>query len=162
MSKNLISEQQVKDVLQIDSFRNLSKDKVMEFISLIPNMDKEVAISIINQFSAYSDMAKNMIGELRLLCETALKENTGSQKDAIAAYIKILDQLAEMLKKEDITREEREYITNKMLEVADKIATKDSENKEFLMDIVKCGAGLVGMVIVAGATILGVKISKKD
>lgn len=162
MSKNLISEQQVKDVLQIDNFRNLSKDKVMKFISLIPNMDKEVAISIINQFSAYSDMSKNMVGELRLLCETALKENTGSQKDAIAAYIKILDQLAEMLKKENITREEREYITNKTLEVADKIAAKDSENKEFIMNIVKCGTGLVGMVIVAGATILGVKISKKD
>ena len=31
----MITEQQVKDALQIDSFRNLSKEKIMEFASLI-------------------------------------------------------------------------------------------------------------------------------
>ena len=50
MSQHLVSEDQVKKALHIDSFRNLSKDKIMEFASLIPNMDKDVAISIINQF----------------------------------------------------------------------------------------------------------------
>ena len=32
----LVSEEQVKNALKIDSFRNLSKDKIMEFVSLIP------------------------------------------------------------------------------------------------------------------------------
>lgn len=52
MAQNLVSEEQVKDALQINKFSELSKDKIMEFVSLIPNMDKEVAIAIINQFPA--------------------------------------------------------------------------------------------------------------
>lgn len=36
--------------LAIEDFRNISKDKIMEFVSAIPNMDKEVAIKIIEQF----------------------------------------------------------------------------------------------------------------
>lgn len=54
MSKMLpqkyVSEDAVKRALKIDSFRNLSKDKIMQFASMIPYMDKEVAIAIINQF----------------------------------------------------------------------------------------------------------------
>lgn len=42
----MLTEQQVKDALQIDSFRNLSKVKIMELAFLIPNMDKNVAISM--------------------------------------------------------------------------------------------------------------------
>ena len=57
MAKILI-EQQVKDVLQIDLFRNLSKEEIMEFASLIPNMDKDVAISIINWFPKYAESSK--------------------------------------------------------------------------------------------------------
>ena len=35
MSQNLVTESQVKNALNIESFRNLSKDKIMEFVSLI-------------------------------------------------------------------------------------------------------------------------------
>ena len=42
----MLTEQQVKDALQIDSFRNLLKVKIMELAFLIPNMDKNVAISM--------------------------------------------------------------------------------------------------------------------
>lgn len=31
----MLTGQQVKDALQIDSFRNLSKEKIMEFTSLV-------------------------------------------------------------------------------------------------------------------------------
>lgn len=51
LPKRYVSEDAVKHALKIDSFRNLSKDKVMQFASMIPYMDKEVAIAIINQIS---------------------------------------------------------------------------------------------------------------
>ena len=40
MPQSLVSESQVKNALNIDSFRNLSRDKIIEFVLLIPNMDK--------------------------------------------------------------------------------------------------------------------------
>lgn len=162
MSKVLVSENEVKKALAIDSFRNISKDKIMEFISLIPSMDKELAIAIINQFPAYTEFATTSISVLKDMCDMALKNNESSQKDAIAAYRKILDDFGELLKKDNISQEERKDITNGMLLIADKISEKDTENKNFLLDVLKYGTSILGGAIVIGAAILGVNIKGKD
>lgn len=156
MSQKLITQEQVLKALNIESFRNLSKDKIMEFVSLIPNMDKDVAISIINQFPAYAELASNMVVQLNAMCDAALKENSISQKDAIEAYKLILDSLSEVLKKDDISPEERDAITDKMILVADKISAKDTENKEFINNILKYGTPIIGGILILGAAILGV------
>ena len=59
--KRYVNEKAVKFALGIDSFGNVSKDKIMEFASMIPYMDKDVAISIINQFPVYADFGKATI-----------------------------------------------------------------------------------------------------
>ncbi len=162
MSKQIVSVEEVKKALNIDSFRNLSKDKIMEFVSLIPSMDKEVAISIINQFPIYGELATKMVAELTGLCDNALKENSVSQKESIEAYKIVLSQLGELLKKDDISAEERTDITNKMIMIADKIAAKDSENKEFLGNIIKYGSSVIGGALFLGAIILGVNTKGKS
>lgn len=88
MAQYLVSEDQVKKALKIKNFRSIPKNKIMEFVSLIPNMDKEVAIAIINQFPIYSEYAKSMIAQLNLMCENALKSNDNSQRESIDAYKK--------------------------------------------------------------------------
>lgn len=158
MAQNFVSEEQVKEALQINSFREVSKEKIMEFISLIPNIDKEVAISIINQFPEYADSANNMVAQLNVICENVIKDNNSSQKDAVEAYKQILQDLSELLKKENISKEERDEITSKMILVADKIAAKDTENKDFLNGIIKYGVPVVGGALLLGAAILGVNI----
>ena len=161
MTNKLITEQQVKEALNIESFRNLSKDKIMEFVSLIPNMDKDVAISIVNQYPAYFEMAKYMVEQLTQTCDTILNENTTSQNEVLSAYRKILDDLGEILKREDISPEERENITNKMIEIADKMAEKDTENKQFLSWIVRNKEYIIAGAVVLGAALLGVNINAK-
>ena len=47
--KRYHSEEAVKKALKIESFRNLTKDKVMEFTSMIPYMEKEVALEKIKK-----------------------------------------------------------------------------------------------------------------
>lgn len=44
--KSLNNEKEVKRMLNIGSFRNLSKDKIMNFVSEIPKIDKEVVMNI--------------------------------------------------------------------------------------------------------------------
>lgn len=46
MVKSLNNEKELNRMLNIGSFRNLSKDKIMNFVSEIPKMDKEVAMNI--------------------------------------------------------------------------------------------------------------------
>lgn len=158
MAKYMVTENEVKKALAIDSFRNMSKDKIIEFVSAIPNMDKEVAIKIIDQFPAYNESANNMIAQLNTMCNNVMKENGESQKEAIEAYKKILDELGDLLKKDTITAEEKFKITEQMITVADRISAKDTENKDFLNGIIKYGVPIIGGVLVLGAAILGVNV----
>lgn len=161
MSKNFISEQQIKEALNIDTFRNLSKDKIKEFVSLIPNMDNDVALSIINQFPSYSEMAQCMVHELSNTCDTALSKNAESQNAVLAAYRKVLDDFGEVFKRNNISPEERESISLKMIDIANKIAAKDTENKGFLSWIVKNKDYVIGGVIILGGIILGINEKKE-
>ena len=158
MAKYMVTENEVKKALAIDSFRNMSKDKIIEFVSAIPNIDKEVAIKIIDQFPAYNESANNMIAQLNTMCNNVMKENGESQKEAIEAYKKILDDLGDLLKKDTITAEEKLKITEQMITVADRISAKDTENKDFLNGIIKYGVPIIGGVLALGAAILGVNV----
>ena len=159
MSKQyFVSEGQVLEALNIESFRNLSKEKIMEFVSLIPEMDKDVALSIINQFPVYVESAKTMVEQMNQLCDNLLRDNRASQEDAIMAYKSILKSLNEALERDDTSSEEQEWITNKMIDVADKIAAKDTENKAFLERMYQRGTTIIGMALLFGLALLGVKV----
>ena len=161
MSKALVSVDEVKNALKIDSFRNLSKDKIMEFVSLIPNMDKEVAINIIEQYPEFAKSSESMVAQLNKMCDVALEKNEGSQRLAIQVYKQILDELSNRFHMEDISKEEREKITEQMIEIADKISFKDTENKEFINKMTKHSKEFTIGVVVLGAVILGVNITGK-
>lgn len=154
MEPRYTSEKQVLDVLKIDSFRDLSGDKCFQFVSMLPNIDKAVAIGIVNQFPAYAEFATNMVEQLNVMCDNVLKSNEASQKDAVDAYKMILNDLSENLKKGTFTFEEKQRITEQMIYVADRISAKDTENKEFLKKIFKYGAITVG-VLAGAAVVLG-------
>ncbi len=157
MAKKLLTEEQVKKCLKIDSFHTLSKDKVIEFVSLIPRMDKDVAMSIINQFPEYVEYAGGMVTSMKGLCEVALEKADSSQMAAIAAYQTILNALSASLNQKRLSAEERDKITNDMIDVADKIADINTEHKTFIQHIVKCGSSVAVCAIALGACILGVK-----
>lgn len=156
MLKHYYTENQVKEALQINSFREISRAKVMEFVSLIPSIDKDLAMSIIGQFPTYSDCAKVMVAELKSMCSNVIADNTDSRVSYVAAYNGILDTLQMELCREDLAPQDRVYITEKMIFVADKLATKDTENKQFLSALFKYSSYVLGIVLIVGGTILGV------
>lgn len=162
MSQYLVSEEQVKKALKIDNFRNISKKKIIEFVSLIPKMDKDIAIAIINQFPVYAENAAHIIEQLNVMCNNVLKSNDSSQMEVIYAYKIVLDSLSENVKKDDISSEERQQYIKQMVEIADKISDKDTENKKFLDKIYKYGATIVSGVLILGAVILGVNVKSKQ
>lgn len=93
MSKYLFTETQVKDALQISSFREISIAKLMEFVSLIPNMDKDVALAVIGQFPSYTASAKVMAEQLNTMCNSLLADNKDSRTTYVVAYKNILESL---------------------------------------------------------------------
>lgn len=158
MMGKLVNEEDVKNALKIDSFRNLSKSKIMEFVSLIPNMDKEVAIKIIEQYPTFARMSEVMVEQLSKMCDAALQKNEESQKLTIQAYQKIIDELSLQLQRGEISKEEKEELIRRMIELADRISDKDTENKTFIDKMVKYKAAFAVGVVLLGAAILGVSV----
>ena len=156
--KRYVTEEQVKKALKVDDWRHLTKDKVLQFTSMIPNMDTEVAKAAIAQFPSYASFAAEIVNELKGMCDKLITSADESQKQTIEAYQSVLNYLGEMLKKDNITPEEREKYTDYMIEVADKIATVNKEHKEFLKDIVSKALPYLGGALVLAAAILGVSV----
>lgn len=157
MNKNLISIDDVKRALNVDDFSKVTKDKIMEFVSLISSMDKEVAMEIIKQFPSFVDFGTTVIEQLRLLVDEALKANDDSQSASLDAYRKVLDELSILLQKEYINEEERKWIVKEMMSTVDKMSIKDTENKKFLDNFGKYSVSIATGALVLGAAILGVK-----
>lgn len=157
LTKRYVSEDAVKRALKIDSFRNLSKDKVMKFASMIPYMDKEVAIAIINQFPVYADFGKIALERYTEVCNSILEKNKESQASVVKGYQTILDALAKRMEKEEISDQERQSITVDMISVADKIAEADLNNKKFLDKM--SGKILIFMGVAVAAVGAGIGIN---
>lgn len=158
MSKRLpiryVSESAVKHALKIDTFREMSKDKIMQFASMIPYMNTDVAIAIINQFPMLADFGKNAISCYMQVCDNILDNNKESQSAVIHGYQTILDTLSKRMESENITEVERKSITEDMISVADKIAEADLQNKKFLDRITKKTVlTILGIVTFVGAGI---------
>lgn len=159
--KHLTTEQEVKDRLGIDDFRHLSKDKVIEFVSLIPNTDKDIAINVISQFPEYSNMATNVVEHLKELCKTALLSGEKSNDSTISGFMIVLESLSEQIKKPNLSEEAQAEINKQMIDVAGKISDVNNEHKKWIKSLVNTGATICGVALVIGATILGVKIKNK-
>ena len=160
--KKYHSEAAVKKALKIDSFRNLSKDKVMEFTSMIPYMEKEVAIEIIKQFPEYIDFAKALINNYADICKEILEINKESYKQAVSAHQIALETFAKQIENTELTPKERVNFSNKMVEEAEKIPELYLQQQKFHERILKNVGGTIAIVVLAGATILGLKAIGND
>lgn len=148
------SEEAVKKALKIKTFRNLTKDKIMQFASMIPYMDKEVAMAIIDQFPEFVGFAEVAIETYRMCCQNILEQNANSSAAVITGYQTILDGLSKRLQMESITEQERKSITEDMMACAKEIAIQDEKNKKFLLEMTgKIGLGVLALAGIVGSAI---------
>jgi len=161
--KNTLSEQKVLKKLGIDNFRQMSKEKVVAFASMIPHMDPEVAKKAIEQFPEYAQMALEMVKSYKSTIDKMLEANSQDTQSFYDACNSILESLQQQLAKNNLSKKEREHLNGQMLVVAQMISDKVSENKEFWLNVLggfgKVILGLAGLATLA----LGVnKFTQKD
>ncbi|KIQ16350.1 hypothetical protein RU01_13750 [Rhodococcus sp. MEB064] len=153
-----LSEVEVMKQLDIESWRNLSKDKMLRFAALMPDMDTEVALKIIEQFPAFKEFALDTVKEIEKAHKSTLKSNDKSQKQAYKAFEDIREILKGELDKDDLTWDQRKFIIELIQENGKQVSQKDSENKEFLNTVLGKVAVFGGGAIAAGVVFLGGKI----
>ena len=75
MSRTL-SEQKVLKKLDIPDFRHLTKDKIIAFASLLPQMDTEVAKKALEQFPNFASTSLEVMREYKSILENAIVSNS--------------------------------------------------------------------------------------
>ena len=155
----MLTEQKVLKKLGISDFRHLTKEKVISMASMLDKMDPEVAKKALEQFPDFANTMKEVLGDYKESLDKVLAENGDSVKSYYATCDAIISSLQKELEKEPLSFEERQYIIEKMLEVANLKGMKDSENKKFLAGISLLIGG--GLLIALGelAAALGGKTS---
>ena len=99
LPKRYVSEDAVKRTLKIDSFRNLSKDKIMQFASMIPYMDKEVQnlidwVCLSEQIKENNNTIRSLTGEYKKI-EPDCREGVRAQLERMKELCKERNSLYE-------------------------------------------------------------------
>ena len=153
--KRYLSEKKVLKQLGIPDFRHMTKDKVVQFASMLHRMDPEVAKEAIDQFPEFKDMATELTNALKGMADEAFKSSEESQKYFYEACNKVIETLKEELQDDEIDAEERTTIRNQIIQVLQMIGDKDTEHKEFVQGIVKYTVLGIGVIVTAAAALLG-------
>ena len=152
-----LTEQKVLKKLRLPDFRHMTKDKIVAFATMLPKMDPEVAKKALEQFPEFAKTATEIVSYYKELVEKGLDYNDASVKSFYLTCDSIIDTLNEQLKDGNLSFQEKQIIIDKMIELAKMKSDKDTENKQFIVDILK-GAGWFALGVIASiATTLGVQ-----
>lgn len=150
-----LNEKKVLKKLDIPDFRHMTKDKIVEFASMLPRMDPEVAKKALEQFPEFKDMAIEVVKNLQLTYEQGVKSADHSQDQFYAACNRVIDDLNNYRSKNDLSEEQEREIRNDVLRIVEFMAEKDSEHKAFILSTVKTVCASAVVIVLAASSLLG-------
>lgn len=152
---NIQNEQQLMEKLGIDTWRNLSKDKVVDFIAMMPEMDKEVMLEIIKQSPEFTKFGKNALDSLNESIEQLSESNSKVAKEYLAIIRETQSIIKEELNKENLNSDERIYIIDQIMRIAEMTREMERDNKNFLAKFGEGNFKAVAMISASAITVLG-------
>ncbi|MFF0386467.1 hypothetical protein [Streptomyces sp. NPDC004286] len=159
------NEDEIKRALGIESWRHLSREKMIRFVAMMPDMSTEVALKIIEQFPTFTDFAKNVVGVMEKAYESTLSNNKWSQEHFHRACHEVREILRVELTKDNLSGEDKKFIIEQIQETLRMEFQKDSENKRLLSENLKRVLAGTGAALALGVVFVGGKVfaeSKDD
>lgn len=125
----------------------IPQDGFLKFLNSVVGVPKEVALKI------FPDLAKLLARgteAFEKMHKATTEANTPSQEAALQHESFIASVYAEQLRLESLTPKERAALNEKLEKGAKRVFAKDSENKEFLLTVLKlAGTGVLGALALA-------------
>lgn len=160
--KKSYTEMQVLKKLDIPDFRHMTKDKVIAFASMLPNMNPEVAKKALEQFPDFASTSLDIMKEYKNIIEAVMEDDRESTQACYDIYNRIMDSLEKMLENENLNFDEQCYILEQMKIVADDVARKDSEKANNHMKLISIVGGIGAIVIGILGSAIGVNMASKQ
>ena len=152
------NEGELKRALEIDTWRNLSRDKMIKFVAMMPDMDKELALKVVEQFPDFKNFVSGALDVIGQRYESALNHNKQSQDNFHQSIRETREILKRELEKDDLTWEQKKHILDLIMETLKLESAKDSENKRFLDSLFGKVTLVTAAAIAVGATVLGGRV----
>ena len=154
----LMSEEEVLKHLGIPDFRHLSKAKTIEFISAIPQMDKDVAIKALEQFPELANTALGIAKETKESLLAAFDANDKSSQATLACINTVIDVLSQELEKEELSSEEKLHIVDCLTKLAEESRKLHKDNQNFILKGLVAFAGVAATVFLGTVAVLGANV----
>lgn len=160
--KRSLTEDKVLRKLDIPDFRHMTKDKVVSFVSMLPQMDPEVAKRALEQFPAFAETSLAIVNCLRENLGDIVDSNAANAAEFNARCQDALNALETLLLRDDLSDAGREHAINGIMGVLELMREFDRENKAFLKGLLQ-DILAVSLIIVICLTIpLGLKLNTSD
>ena len=157
--KRQIGEEDLLRLLGIPSFRHMSKDKLVSFVSAIPEINPEIAKKALEQFP---DFASAMVGITERYKEVIAKCLEGSDADTatcLATCSAINESIQRELRKNELTFEERERLIDRSIQVIQMMREIDADGKRSRSVVIHAATISFGIAAAALISALGGKVS---
>ena len=152
-----ITEAALKQALGIDSFRNLSRDKIFQLLEMWPDVDKDVAQGILKQVPELASVSKVAMADIEATFRATLDASTQSVSLLGEAVSNEMAMIRAALEK-DPTNEARWRRNRELIEL---LAAKDTEVRQFAGQLYEAKIveklGLAAVAVVA--VLVGLKTS---
>jgi hypothetical protein len=148
------TEVDIKRALEIDTWRNLSKDKVLGFLQAMPQLDPEVALKVVAQVPEITSLAREAIDDATKTYDAALAANDRGHEMAQEFAREGLAILREELGRDNLTPEDRMRVLAQVSDAVALVFQKDTENKQFIAQQHGQTLAAIGMTAVAVVGVL--------
>ena len=133
--KRQISEKDLLKLLDIPSFRHMSKDKLVSFVSALPEIDPEVAKKALEQFPNFTSAMVEITGRYKEIIDKCLEGSDADTTTLLAACSAINESVQRELEKDELTFEERTRLIDKSIQVVQMMREIDADNKRFRLQV---------------------------
>ncbi|MFK0173964.1 hypothetical protein ACIQU5_34825 [Streptomyces sp. NPDC090306] len=153
------SEAEIMRELGIDTWRHLSKEKTLRFVAMMPDMDTEVAMKIVQQFPEFRKFATDAFGAIEKAHAATLADGRHSLDQVYQALRENREIFERELRRDDLTWEQRKHLLELIQETGRLASQKDTEHKHHVDGLLKktmvgVGSALVLAVVFVGGRIL--------
>lgn len=147
------NEEKVKKALNINSFREINKEKVFELIEMSGALDKETYLKIIEQVPNFVAIAKEYTQVAVKVAEES-KELSKQTKEILKG---ISININELLKQDNLDKEQKTQLIELLGKLVDVMDKCDERDKSRFLEILKMVFDFGKTVVMAVAVVLGAK-----
>lgn len=149
--ETLLSEDRVKEILGIDDFRRMTKSGAIEFVSMMSQMEPEVALKALEQFPNLARTAASWASDYKETMVKALDVSADESKHVLASLQATLDQLNSRLGRDDLSTEDLKVIVDGICGIQEMVLRLHEGNQKHGINVLQMG---VSALVVLGAIVL--------